>query len=230
MLSILIPCYNEEISIFKNTNEIISWANSRSYKIEINLINNASTDSTLEILKKLELNTNVNVFNENKKGKGYAIKTGLLNCNFKNILILDADLSTGIEEFDDEWLNKESRLILGSRSIGRELFTPLYRKISGKVLNIIIQKIFNLNIRDTQCGFKFISSNKISKIAENITIGGFMYDLDLILSSKKENLKIIELPVVYKFDKNSSVSMFKDPFFMLFDLLKLKRKYKSNQN
>ena len=230
MLSILIPCYNEEINIFKNTDKLIGWANSKSYKVEINLINNASTDSTLEILKKLQSNPTVNIFNENKKGKGHAVKTGLLNCNFKNILILDADLSTGIEQFNDDWLNHDSQLILGSRAIGNELYTPLFRKISGKVLNFLIRKIFYLNIKDTQCGFKFISSNKISKIDENISIVGFMYDLDLILSSKKENLKIVELPIVYKFDKNSSVSMFKDPFLMLFDLFSLKIKYNIKQN
>ena len=184
----------------------------------------------LEILEKLESNPNVHIFNENKKGKGYAVKTGLMNCNFRNILILDADLSTGIEQFSDDWLNLDSKLLLGSRAIGNELRTPLFRKISGKVLNFLIRKIFDLNIKDTQCGFKFISSNKTSKIAENISIGGFMYDLDLILSSKIENLKIVEIPVVYKFDKNSSVSMFKDPFLMLFDLFRLKIKYNIKQN
>jgi len=226
MLSILIPCYNEEINILKNTNKLVNWANSKNYNVEINLVNNASTDSTLEILQKLKSNLDVNIFNENQKGKGYAIKTGLLNCNFSNVLILDADLSTGIEEFNEEWLDKGSLLVLGSRAIGNELNTPLFRKVSGKILNFIIRKVFDLSIKDTQCGFKFISSNNIYKITENISTGGFMYDLDLILSSKSENLKIVEFPVVYKFDNNSSVSMLKDPFLMLIDLFKLKKKYK----
>jgi len=226
MLSILIPCYNEEINIFKNTDKLIIWANSKSYKVEINLINNASTDSTLEILKKLESNPNVNIFNENKKGKGYAVKTGLLNSNFKNILILDADLSTGIEQFNDDWLNHDSQLLLGSRAIGNELYTPLFRKISGKVLNFLIRKIFDLNIKDTQCGFKFVSSNRISKIAENISIGGFMYDLDLILSCKDRGLEVMEVPIAYNHDNFSSVSLFRDPLIMLKDIFKIYNKYR----
>ena len=90
----------------------------------------------------------------------------------------------------------------------------------------IIRKIFKLTFLDTQCGFKYISSKKIKEISNKLSCGGFLYDLDLILFCLNSNINVKEEPVNYYFDKNSSVSLLKDPFIMLKDILILRKKYR----
>ena len=207
MLSILIPCYNEEAVITKSVNKISDWSRKNNLTIQLIIVNNGSTDSTLKELDGIESREEILILNENSKGKGHAIKKGLEYSKYKKVLILDADLSTDISEFNLDWINKDNVLIIGSRPLGSELKTPRMRKISGFILNLLIRKIFNLKIRDTQCGFKYISSDKIKKIVSELTFGGFIYDLDLILLSIKLGIEIEEVPVKYVFDKNSSVSL-----------------------
>lgn len=226
MLSIVIPCFNEEKIITQSIIKIDNWSKNQDFEIEILIVNNASTDNTYEELQKASEIFGISVLNENKKGKGYAIKKGLAEVMNSKVLIMDADLSTDLNAFDEDWLKKNELLILGSRSLGEEIGTPRKRKFSGYILNLLIRNLFKLNIRDTQCGFKYISSESLKNITEDLSFGGFIYDLDLILLAIKHNIEILEVPVKYTFNNDSSVSLIKDPLAMLRDLLKLRKIYK----
>jgi len=226
MLSIIIPCFNEEIIIADSIKKIDKWSTNKSFEIEILIVNNASTDHTKKILQEASEKYDISVLNENKKGKGYAIKKGLSEVKNSRVLIMDADLSTNLNAFDDDWIDKNELLILGSRALGVEIGTPRLRKFSGKILNLFVRKMFNLNIRDTQCGFKYISSDSLKNITEELSSGGFVYDLDLILLALNKNIEILQIPVEYTFNHNSSVSLIKDPIVMIRDLLKLRKIHK----
>ena len=226
MLSIVIPCFNEEKIITQSIIKIDNWSKNQNFEIEILIVNNASTDNTYKELQKASEIFGISVLNENKKGKGYAIKKGLAEVMNSRVLIMDADLSTDLNAFDEDWLKKNELLILGSRSLGEEIGTPRKRKLSGYILNLLIRNLFNLNIRDTQCGFKYISSESLKNITEDLSFGGFIYDLDLILLAIKHNIEVLEVPVKYTFNNDSSVSLIKDPLAMLRDLLKLRKIYK----
>lgn len=224
MLNILIPCYNEEEKIQGTIGQIEKWAKDKKIEYLILAINNASTDKTLEILNLIN-NKNLIVINEPKKGKGNAVKTGLKNLTSNKVLIIDADLSTHISQFNLSWLDLEDTLLIGSRRLGSEPLTPMRRKIPGYILNFIIQSLFSIELLDTQCGFKYLSYQGIKNIASELSIGGFMYDLDLIILCKRNNVEVTEHPVDYYFSPDSSVSIVKDSFKMLGDVYKL---YKIN--
>lgn len=226
MLSIIIPCFNEEKIITQSIIKIDNWSKSKDFEIEILIVNNASTDNTYKELQKASEIFGISILNENKKGKGYAIKKGLAEVINSKVLILDADLSTDLNAFDEDWLKKNELLILGSRSLGEEIGTPIKRKFSGYVLNLLIRNLFKLNIKDTQCGFKYISSESLKNITEDLSFGGFIYDLDLILLAINRNIEVLEIPVKYTFNNDSSVSLIKDPLVMIRDLLKLRKIYK----
>tara|TARA_B100000131_G_scaffold311955_1_gene345478 strand:- start:114 stop:794 length:681 start_codon:yes stop_codon:yes gene_type:complete len=226
MLSILIPCFNEEKVISESTKKILSWQNKQNFKSELILINNASTDKTLQEMNKFNKENNVKILNEPCKGKGFAVKKGLQNSKYTKAVILDADLSASINELNNEWLKKDNLLIIGSRPLGNEVNTPKIRKLSGYILNYLIRKIFKLNFRDTQCGFKYLSTKDFKKIAEQITCGGFLYDLDLILNCLLLDITVQEEPVKYNFNRESSVSLLKDPLIMLKDIYLINKKYK----
>ena len=227
MITILIPCFNEEKVIGHNIQKIHNFFENKKYIFELVVINNASTDNTLKVLKEINKAYEIKILNENKKGKGNAIKLGLLNSKYDNVLILDADLSTDINELNDDWLKLENSLLIGSRVLGEEIDTPKIRRFSGFILNYIIRLFFDIEFRDTQCGFKFIAYENISSLANDLSIEGFMYDLDLIILCKKLSIDVKEIPIKYIFNKNSSVSLIKDPLVMLFEMLKIRKKIKS---
>ena len=227
MITILIPCFNEEKVIGHNIQKIHNFFENKKYIFELVVINNASTDNTLKVLKEINKAYEIKILNENKKGKGNAIKLGLLNAKYDNVLILDADLSTDINELKDEWLKLENTLLIGSRVLGEEIDTPKIRRFSGFILNYIIRLFFDIEFRDTQCGFKFIAYENINSLANDLSIEGFMYDLDLITSCKKMRIDIKEIPIGYVFNDDSSVSLLKDPAIMLFEMLKIRKKIKS---
>ena len=227
MISIIIPCFNEEKVISQNIQKIYNFFEDKEYVFEIVVINNASTDNTLEVLIETDKNYKIKILNEDRKGKGNAIKLGLLNSKYNNILILDADLSTDINELKDEWLKLKNSLLIGSRALGEEIDTPKIRRLSGLFLNKIIRLFFDIQFRDTQCGFKFIAYEDISSLANDLSIEGFMYDLDLITLCKKLRIDIKEIPIKYIFNKNSSVSLITDPLVMLFEMLQIRKKIKS---
>jgi len=226
MLSVIIPCFNEEEIIAKNTNKILNWSKNQDFETEILVVNNNSTDRTLEEINKFEDYEDVVILNELNKGKGFAVKKGIHNCKYDKAVILDADLSADIKELKKEWLEVDNLLIIGSRPLGNEINTPKIRKLSGNILNFLIRKIFKINFLDTQCGFKYISSRNLKEIGYGITCGGFLYDLDLILYCLNLGIQVKEKPVKYFFDRNSSVSLLRDPLIMLKDMFVLKRKYK----
>ena len=226
MLSVIIPCFNEEKVIAKNTNKILNWSKNQDFETEILVVNNNSTDRTLDEINKFKDYENVVILNELTKGKGFAVKKGILNCKYDKAVILDADLSADITELKKEWLWIDDLLIIGSRPLGSEINTPKIRKLSGNILNFLIRKIFKINFLDTQCGFKYISTRKLKEIGYEITCGGFLYDLDLILYCLNLDIQVEEKPVKYFFDRNSSVSLVRDPLIMLKDMFVLKRKYK----
>ena len=113
--------------------------------------------------------------------QGYAIKRGLEECSFNKVLIIDADMSVDISQIEKSWFSQDESLIIGSRKIGIQKGTPVRRQFAGNFLNSLIRKVFKLNIYDTQCGFKFLNSEKVKIISSQLTVDGFMYDLDLIM-------------------------------------------------
>ncbi len=223
-LDIIIPCFNEQDILPNTIKKIKDWCELKSLEFQIIIVNNNSTDKTEEVAQRL-VSENIVLVNESKKGKGFAIKNGMMNTKHNNVLIIDADLSTDINHLKVNWLNNFNSLIIGSRPLGVEIGTPFIRRIYGKVLNYLIRIIFSIEIRDTQCGFKFLSTNKIAEIINEIEFGGFIYDLDLIMTCKKLGFNVIETPVKYNFDDNTSVSLLRDPILVIKDLIKLKKKF-----
>tara|TARA_A100001011_G_scaffold357105_1_gene401681 strand:- start:1216 stop:1917 length:702 start_codon:yes stop_codon:yes gene_type:complete len=225
-LNIVVPCFNEQDNLESTIKRIKDWCKLKNLEFQIIIVNNNSTDKTQEVAQRL-VDENLLLVNEKKKGKGFAVKKGMMNSKYNNVLIIDADLSTDIDHLKVDWLNAYNSLIIGSRPLGIEIGTPFIRRTYGKVLNYLIRIIFPINIKDTQCGFKFLSTNKLNEVINEIEFGGFIYDLDLIMVCRKLKFKIIETPVSYNFDENSSVSLIRDPILVIKDLVRLKKKFKN---
>ena len=116
MLSVIIPCFNEEEIIAKNTNKILNWSKDQDFKTEILIVNNNSTDKTLDEINIFKDYEDVVILNELEKGKGLAVMNGINNCTYDKVVILDADLSADITELKKEWLEIDDLLIILKRN------------------------------------------------------------------------------------------------------------------
>jgi len=228
MLTILIPAFNEENILEISVNKIFKKLYQFENEFQVLVINNNSNDETENLCLSLQRKYDKFFFiNEPLQGKGNAVKSGLKNALYNNILILDADLSVSIDQFDINWIQKNNTNIClnGSRYKGEVIGSPLQRSVSGKIFSFIVKMLFDLPVDDTQCGFKFISYSEPKKIAEKMTVGNFAYDIDLLLVLKNLNVEIQEVPVTYIHNNDSAVNIFKDSFKMIVSLIKLKKNY-----
>lgn len=232
-ISILIPTYNEKNRIgnsLKLVQKYIESNQSDQIKYEVVVVDDGSLDSTREIVKEFPVKL---VGYTQNRGKGYALRYGIEHCEGDYIYLCDADLSTPINEIE-KFINKieDNDIVIGSRTMsGSKVETNLFRKVAGRLSNLIINLTLNLRLSDTQCGFKFLNRKSI-EIFKKCTIDRWGYDFELLYLIKQNNLKISEISVNWVHDTDSKVKL-KDYFSTLIELFtvvwlhnKLINKYK----
>ena len=227
-LTILLPFFNEDKLIENNILQIIEYFKPK-FEFEIIIINDSGKANP--ILERLNSKFDyISILNNKKNfGKGYSLRKGFSLSKGKLVLLCDADLATPIEEFDKlyKFYNQNYQFVIGSRStvdskiIIKQSFIRIF---TGKIYNYLIKFILGLNFQDTQCGFKLISRSVLDEIIKYTTSNRFGLDIELIYFANKNKYKIYEVGIIWKEKKSSSVSIIKDSFIMLFEILKLRFK------
>ncbi len=230
-LSIVIPAYNEAHRITDTLKKIIEYFRKTKIEYEIIVINDGSIDNTKiklqQIKEKYSGNVRITIINNDKnKGKGFAVKQGIMVSNGEYIYFTDADLSTPIEEIE-KFLKyiKEYDIVIGSRAVKNSkilLHQPFYRELAGKLFNKFLKLILGLPYNDTQCGAKLFKSDVAKFVFSKTTIYGFSFDVEVLFIAKKYRYKILELPVVWSHCKDSKINLLVDGFRMLCDVIKIK--------
>jgi len=192
LLSLVIPCYKK----FRDK--------------ELILVNDGSIDNTYKLFKKYQKKYKfIKIVSYKKnRGKGYAIKSGVLKASKDLILISDIDLSTPLKEFyklckyvDDYEIVIGSRALDSSKIIKKQSGIKVFL---GRFGNKLINLSLGLNFKDTQCGFKLFK-NEIHKVFKLSKIDGFGYDFEVLFIAKNKGYNIKEVPVVWKNDERSKV-------------------------
>ena len=213
-LSIIIPCYNEGKRIGKNLRLIEKYLGAKRISYEILVIDDGSTDDTLEIVTAYETKVaNLRVIkNPQNRGKGYTVRQGILQAAGDLRLFLDADGSTSINHLDI-FLPEFERgydVVIGTRRLkGAQIlvYQPLYRQMMGCLGNWLIRTVLGLwSYRDTQCGFKMLTAKAAQTVAGQMMIDRFGFDFELIVLAQKAGFNIKQLPVTWVNDAESSVS------------------------
>jgi dolichyl-phosphate beta-glucosyltransferase len=238
-LSIIIPIFNEQHrleSCFVILKKFIEKKSKK--KIEIVFVNDGSTDKSGDLINKF-INKNKKIckfkyINYKKNiGKGYAIKKGVLSSSNSWILICDADMSVKPDQFDI-WFKKNNIInkntaYYGSRNHKNSKIKTLFiRRFLGLFFKILIRITFNLNLKDTQCGFKAFNKNYAYKIFKKLTSNRFAFDIELTLLLKKNKILIKELPLKWEHRDGSKLNIFIDMPKMFFDILSIKIKNNIN--
>jgi len=228
-LSVIIPAYNEERRLPRTLREINKYLSQQSYDWEIIVVNGGSTDRTPDVVREMmgEIR-NLKLIEQKGKGKGDAVKTGMLEGKGDYRLFTDADNSTSIDQIEKmwPWFEKGYDVVIGSRDIKGAVLDPpqpWYRRvILGKSFRFLTHLICGTwEILDSQCGFKMFSKKAAEDIFPKIEILGFAFDVEILVIAKKLGYKIKEIPVYWRNDLGSKVK-FKNIFEMGIDLLKIR--------
>ena len=237
-LSIVFPLFNEEKRLSKLLRKIKKFIFKNKLNIEFIFVDDGSTDESLKLLKNFKKNNQRKIkFNiisyKKNKGKGYALKKGVLKASNKWILTMDIDLSVTFSQINQwikkQYINKNIGIYFGSRLLkNSNMKSKKHRVFMGIIFNFILNILVNkkfIKINDTQCGFKLYKSYFAKNIFRNIKENGYIHDVEILIISNKKKYTIKELPVNWIHMEGSKINIFKDSFKMFLDLFKLKLRY-----
>lgn len=233
-LSIVIPAYDEQERLGDTVRTILAYLSSRDMTTEVIVVDDGSKDETSRIANEAAAEfpgAVVNVIRyEQNRGKGYAVKTGLLAARADISLFSDADLSTPIEEMHkliDPLVAGEYDVTFGSRALDRTLISthqPWIREQGGRVMNLIIKTMSRLPFTDTQCGFKAFNMKKFRPLLDVMQIDRFGFDIEFLFVADYHKLRLKEIPVRWANVEGSKVSVVRDTRRMFSELAQI-RKY-----
>ena len=235
-ISLVIPVYNEEKRL-RNIFEALSKLQlPTGLKLDkVIFVNDGSTDKTDLLLHNFRRinDTKKRIYircYENNKGKGHAVRLGMLTSKADYTLILDADMSTKLSELKKfvPWINQNTAVIVGTRKNGKStviIHQPLYRELLGKGFTFLTNTLLGMHMSDFTCGFKAFSNNAKDMIFPSSRIKRWGYDAEIIFLARKYNLSIQEVPVVWSDKKGSRVNITKDILVSLKELFHIRIAY-----
>ncbi|MBX3244801.1 MAG: glycosyltransferase family 2 protein [Acidobacteria bacterium] len=219
-LSIIIPAYNEEDRIGNSLSEILKYLSNSDSRTELIVVDDGSSDKTAAVAEEIcagspDIPSRVIRYEANR-GKGFAVKTGILAAAANIALFSDADLSTPIEEAEKliaPIRNGEYDVTFGSRALDRSLIgthQPWRREQGGKVFNLVVRLMTGMPFWDTQCGFKAFDLTKFRPLLDVMKIDRFGFDVEFLYVSKLRGLRLKEIAVRWNNDERSKVSVIRD--------------------
>ncbi len=229
--SLVVPAFDERGRIERAITEIAAWRSARpgGWDWEVIVVDDGSTDGTGEAARLAAEKENLPISilrHPQNRGKGAAIRTGVLASTGDPLLVSDTDLSTPL----GEWVKLAERLptnpvAIGSRALDEELVRkrqPFYRQFMGKTFNGFVRLIAVHGISDTQCGFKLFRGDVARDLFRRARIDRFAYDVEILYLARKEGLSIAEVPVLWFNSPESKVSVVRDSLRMLRDLVRIR--------
>ncbi len=224
-LSIIVPAYNEAARLGQSLHTILNYLGSYQGGSELIVVDDGSIDETAQVAERALASANGSVRTQlinvrPNRGKGHAVRQGLLASNASIALFTDADLSTPITETPKlvEPIERgQADLTFGSRALERSLIgvhQPWRREQGGKVFNLIVRLATRLPFWDTQCGFKAFRMSVCRPIIEAAAIDRFGFDVELIYVAHLAGLKLEEIPVRWNHYEGSKVNVMRDSWRM----------------
>ena len=229
MLSVVVPCYNEEQRLPRTIEQVERYLDGKKVEYELILVDDGSGDGTRQVMDAAvdrHHGVRVEALPQNR-GKGRALAVGVAAAKGDEILVTDADLSTPIEEFDklEAALRGGAGVAIASRAVRGsrvEISQPIYRVLMGKVFNLIVQVVLLPGIWDTQCGFKLFRADVAQRVFAGLTTDGFGYDPEVLFRARKQGVKIVEVPVVWRNSAPTKVSAVSSSLDMLRHVIRVR--------
>lgn len=225
-LSVVVPAFNEAARLPRTLARLREYLDLRGESYEIVVVDDGSTDGTAEVARgaggpRLRL-----LANEVNRGKGYSVRRGMLAATGARRLMCDADLSTPIEELErlEACLQAGATVAIGSRAVAGaqlEVRQGLWRENAGRAFNLLARLVALPDLHDTQCGFKLFTAGAAEAGFSRARLDGFAFDVEVLFLARRAGARIAEVPVVWRNDAASRVSLAKG-LGAFFELLRLR--------
>jgi dolichyl-phosphate beta-glucosyltransferase len=223
--SIVIPAYNESARIPATLQSVVETIRSRGWEAEVVVVNDGSRDNTAAVVREIARTApEIRLLeNPSNRGKGYAVRHGILQALGDVVMFSDADLSSPMEEAEGLFaaIANGADIAIGSRWLATSRQThrqPLYRQIFGRCFNLLTRMVMNLPFADTQCGFKAFTRTAAQTVFQLQTIERWGFDPEILFIALKRGYDIKEVPVSWAHDARTRISYLRDGLQMLKEL------------
>jgi glycosyltransferase involved in cell wall biosynthesis len=226
-LSLVVPAYNEEKRLPATLPGVIAFLSRTGWRWELRVVDDGSADGTADAVEALSRDEpRVVVQREPHRGKGGAVKAGMLASRARYRFLCDADFSMPVEEvprFLPPYLEGYD-IAIGTREGpgARRVDEPWQRHAMGRVFNTIIRTALLPGVEDSQCGFKCFRSDVADKLFGLQTIDGFAFDVEVLYLARRLGYRVAEVPIPWWYDGVSSVRPVRDTRRMLTEVARIR--------
>jgi len=226
-LSIILPAHNEQERLPDSLNRIQAFLAPQPFEAEVLVVENGSTDRTGELAEGFARDhPAVRVLRESHRGKGLAVRRGILAASGDYRFICDVDLSMPIEgvtrflppALPDAPIAIASREATGAIRYGE----PTYRHWVGRGFNLLVQLLAVPGLRDTQCGFKCFRADAAEELFRLQVLDGWTFDVEVLFLARRRGYPVLEVPIPWYYVPGSRVHLLRDSAAMLTDLLRIR--------
>lgn len=228
--SIIIPAYNERLRIAEGLDKVLAYVREHALDAEIIVVNDGSRDETPEIVRSyMPKHANLRLLeNPGNRGKGYAVRHGMLEAKGNVLLLTDTDLSAPIYESRKLFAAIEqdgADVAVGSRWQRPGMQTrrqPFYRQITGRIFNGLNRLFLGLRLKDTQCGFKAFTRTAALSIFPNAQVDRWGWDPEVLFLASRLGFKVAEVSVEWAHDDRSKIRPIRDGFSIVLDMVRVR--------
>jgi dolichyl-phosphate beta-glucosyltransferase len=226
-LCLVIPAYNEERRLPRTLPGVLAHLAAAPWTWEVRVVDDGSADGTCAYVEELARGERRLVLQrEPHRGKGGAVKAGMLASDARYRFLCDADFSMPVHEVDrflPPYLDHYD-IAIGTREGpgAHRVGEPESRHVMGRVFNGLIQATLLPGIADSQCGFKCFTAEAAEALFPHQTIDGFAFDVEVLYLARRLGLSVREVPITWFYDDVSSVKPFRDTGRMLKEVLRIR--------
>jgi dolichyl-phosphate beta-glucosyltransferase len=221
-LSVVVPAYNEESRLSATLERMLAYLSAQNHNFEILVVDDGSSDGTAGVVEGVAASRpQVRLLSyQPNRGKGHAVRCGMLRAQGERILFSDADLATPIEELEKLMARIDAgyEIAIGSRDVaGSQLIRrqSLLREMGGRGFNQLVQLLAVPGIHDTQCGFKLFTRRAAKDVFSLCQIDHFAFDVEVLyVAIRVLGLRVAEVPVRWAHQEGSKVRFFRDAWRM----------------
>ncbi|MCC6500242.1 MAG: glycosyltransferase family 2 protein [Anaerolineales bacterium] len=221
----VIPAHNEENRLPDTLEQVLRFLGKQSFASEVIVVENGSADRTLEVAQSFAKTHEAVRVIQSERGKGAAVKRGMLAARGAYRFMCDADLSMPVEEiskFIPPAANDLDIAIASREAKGSKRYNePPYRHLGGRGINYIIQALILPGLNDTQCGFKCFHANVANDIFKSQILSGWSFDIELLYIARRRGYRIREIPVDWYYHPETKVSALRDALHMIADIFRI---------